>query len=89
MSQTQQWKIYPEQKQLSEKIAEYFKCSPIIGQLLLNRSIENIQQATSFINKSWDLWPTLPNQETFIKKLTPLIKNKAAICVLAIMMLMA
>lgn len=53
----------------------------MIGQLMLNRSIQTIKEAEHFMHQTWDDWPTLPNQNKFIEHVTALIEKKAAICV--------
>lgn len=53
----------------------------MIGQLMLNRSIQTIKEAEHFMHQTWDDWPTLPHQDKFIEHVTTLIEKKAAICV--------
>jgi single-stranded-DNA-specific exonuclease len=53
----------------------------LIGQLLLNRSVQSIQEAHDFLGNNWDDWPTLPNQSLFMDHLSALIEQKAPICV--------
>ena len=75
------WQIFPNQTTIANKIAETLHCLPIIGQLLLNRNVKNITEASQFLNPNWTHFPKLPNQDLFIKEFTNLVNNKAAICV--------
>lgn len=81
MSQSFIWQYFPEQRELSEKIGAYFNCDPVIGQLMLNRSVYTIQDATHFMNHTWDNWPMLPNQGDLMAGLTALMDQQAAVCV--------
>ncbi len=81
MSKGSIWQLYPKQQPLSEKIAAYLNCLPIIGQLLLNRSIRSIEEAEHFINQTWTKWDQLPNQPKLMAHIKTLIKAKASICV--------
>ena len=56
-------------------------CEPVIGQLLLNRSISSINQARCFLTAEWNEWPVLPNQYEFAEALSELIEENANICV--------
>ncbi len=75
------WQLYPKQASLSKKIASYFNCLPIIGQLMLNRSIHTIKEAEHFMHQTWDNWDPLPNQPELMKQIEHLINDQAAICV--------
>ena len=81
MTETIIWKQYPKQNDLSKKIASHFNCHPIIGQLMLNRSIHNLSDATHFLNQTWSDWPLLPNQEKLMANIEHLITSKANICI--------
>jgi single-stranded-DNA-specific exonuclease len=81
VSQSFIWQYFPEQQELSEKIGAYFNCDPVIGQLMLNRSVYTIQDATHFMNHTWDNWPMLPNQGDLMAGLAVLMDQQAAICV--------
>ena len=81
MQRSHIWQVYPKQSNLSEKIADYFNCHPVIGQILLNRSIKDISEAKAFMSRSWDSWPTLPNQDQFMTLLHSLIEKKSPICI--------
>lgn len=75
------WQQYPNQPTLSEKIGKHFNLSPIIGQLMLNRSIQTLNEAQHFIHNTWTEFPQLPNQEHLMHELKQLIAKQAAICI--------
>ncbi len=75
------WQLYPQQLNLSKKIAKLLNCLPVIGQLMLNRSIHSIDAANHFINQSWDHWPPLPNQDKCIQVIKELIEEKKPLIV--------
>ncbi len=43
------WHLYPPQPALSEKISHHLTLDPVIAQLLLNRGIRSLDQASSFL----------------------------------------
>ena len=49
MTTNNTWQIYPQQTSISEKISQLLNCIPIIGQLLLNRNIKNIKEASQLV----------------------------------------
>jgi single-stranded-DNA-specific exonuclease len=75
------WKCFPEQSSLAKKIGDTLNCSPIIGQLMLNRSIATIQQAQHFLARSWDTWTPLPNQTLFMDHINQIIEQNIPTCV--------
>ena len=81
MSQAFTWHYYPEQSNLSTKIGAHFNCDPLIGQLMLNRSVQTIDDATHFLNHTWNDWPQLPNQAELMQGMKALINRQAAVCV--------
>ena len=44
------WHIYPQNKELSIKIAEEIQKSEILAQVLLNRNIRSLKTVNNFIN---------------------------------------
>lgn len=75
------WQVYPQQQALAAKIGRHFHCSPIIGQLLLNRSIQTVSDAQAFLDRSWTAFPELPNQALFLSYFYDLIDHRTPICV--------
>ncbi|MFM6138299.1 MAG: hypothetical protein ACKPCP_29865, partial [Sphaerospermopsis kisseleviana] len=45
----QRWQIYPENRELAEKLGNLTDISPIISQLLINRGIENPEDGKIFL----------------------------------------
>ena len=46
------WELYPQHKDVTQKIAKELSVSPLIAQLLLNRNITNLNQAKFFLSQS-------------------------------------
>jgi len=44
------WKLHHQQKDLASNIAEKLRISPVIAQLMLNRNITSLQQASDFLD---------------------------------------
>jgi single-stranded-DNA-specific exonuclease len=50
MISQKRWKLYPENKDISQKLSERLRISPVIAQLLLNRNITTLQEAIEFLD---------------------------------------
>ena len=57
------WQVFPKQTDIAKRISNQLNCAPVVGQLLLNRSISSIEQARCFLTAEWNEWPVLPNQQ--------------------------
>lgn len=43
------WRLYPQQNEISQKLGDCLNVHPVVGQILLNRKITNLQSATVFL----------------------------------------
>ena len=81
MEPTAIWQIFPAQPTIVNKLSSTLNCSPIISQLLLNRTVSSIQEAESFFSNEWHAWDPLPNQQRLVTIIEEQLKKDAAFCV--------
>ena len=46
----QRWQIYPQKIELAQKLASAMNLSPIVSQLLINRGMQTLEEAQTFLN---------------------------------------
>lgn len=82
----QRWQIFPSQDELATQLAQATGLSPILGQVLINRGIETLEQAMVFLNPESQFLPSpleeFPDLAVSVELLQEAIaqKQKIAIC---------
>ncbi|MUL37380.1 single-stranded-DNA-specific exonuclease RecJ [Gloeocapsopsis dulcis] len=76
---SQRWQIYSAQVELAHKLAEVAQASPIIGQLLINRGVETLEQAQAFLEPESQVLPS-PVEEFPDLALSVELLNTAIAC---------